>query len=344
MKNKKIIKTIAFVFLGIVCLITGLKFFQYSILNYSQEIIAYEENNDVDYKVYLKENNFFETPYLEKDKIYITSLIDYIDINFTHNLKLDRRVNGKYKYYIKGIISATQLNNGNNAYWKKEFDLTEPKTVDYDGLQNILLNSDIKVDYQLYNDMLLEFKKTYNLSLDGNLKVALYVENVIDSPQYDDKYEKLSVASLNIPLTKATIEVPIEINNTDDTSIFSSEVVYSDDIKYTVSKIVGSVFLLGSVYFFLNPCLQFVRNREKMSSYKKNLAKILKTYDSIIVNSKMHVRMDGMNIVDVANFNELIDAHNEIRQPINFTEANDMAIFVLINNQTAWRYILRKDI
>ena len=41
----------------------------------------------MDYKVFLKENNDFETPFLEKDKKYIASLIDHIDIDYKYAFK-----------------------------------------------------------------------------------------------------------------------------------------------------------------------------------------------------------------------------------------------------------------
>ena len=38
--------------------------------------LKYQENNDINYKVYLKENDFFDSEYLEKGRTYITSLIE----------------------------------------------------------------------------------------------------------------------------------------------------------------------------------------------------------------------------------------------------------------------------
>ena len=46
----------------------------------------YREDNSVDYKVFLKENGFFDKPYLEKNKTYITSLIDYIEFFLIYNI------------------------------------------------------------------------------------------------------------------------------------------------------------------------------------------------------------------------------------------------------------------
>ena len=44
--------------------------------------INYTEKETIDYKVYLKENDFYTEKYLGKDKAYIASLIDYIDLEY----------------------------------------------------------------------------------------------------------------------------------------------------------------------------------------------------------------------------------------------------------------------
>ena len=51
--------------------------------------IGYQENNSINYKVYLKENHYFETPYLEENGWYITNLIDYLDIDYRYIISFE---------------------------------------------------------------------------------------------------------------------------------------------------------------------------------------------------------------------------------------------------------------
>ncbi|MBR0472064.1 MAG: hypothetical protein IJI98_05145, partial [Methanosphaera sp.] len=44
-----------------------------------EKYVSYSEKSSLDYKVNLKENNFYETRTLDKDMIYVASLIDSID-------------------------------------------------------------------------------------------------------------------------------------------------------------------------------------------------------------------------------------------------------------------------
>lgn len=340
MENKKT-KLIAIALLGIITFLLTFFFLNKGINNYEKKEIDYEEIDNIDYKVYLKENNFFENDYLPKDQIYITTLIDYIDIDFKHNIKYNELINGNYKYQIKGIISATQTNNENNNYWQKEYILTKEKSINYENKQNYTIEENIKIDYDYYNDILLDFKKTYNLSMDATLKIILYVENTIDSKNIKNGIKKDSILALTIPLTKATIEVPIKIDTTSAKSKISNGIIYDNEIISTSYKILSISSFIVSAISFIYIGLYYVKHKEKQSKIKKELKKILKTYDSIIVNAKGKIDITNLNLIEVSEFNELIDAYNELRQPIIYARQNEKAMFVLINNETALHYTIK---
>ena len=46
----------------------------------SEQQLSYIEKSKLDYRVYLKENDFYESEYLGKNMSYIASLIDFINI------------------------------------------------------------------------------------------------------------------------------------------------------------------------------------------------------------------------------------------------------------------------
>ena len=70
---------ILLLFLGILCLFIGYN-------NKKTVSLKYRENNDIDYKVYLKDNEYFDSDYIDKGKTYITSLIDHIHIDYKYNI------------------------------------------------------------------------------------------------------------------------------------------------------------------------------------------------------------------------------------------------------------------
>ena len=50
--------------------------------------------------------------------------------------------------------------------------------------------------------------------------------------------------------------------------------------------------------------------------------------------------LNGVNIIDVTSFDELLDVYNEVRMPINHCHINnDESVFMIIHDKMAWRYI-----
>ena len=121
--------------------------------------LSYEENNKINYNVYLKNNPFFNTPYLGEGKTYIASLIDYLDIFYHYDISYNRKLTGTYKYKYVAIVRANKKDAA-GYYWEKEYDLTEEKSVDIKNNVNVSIDDNVKVKYSTYNEILNEFKKT----------------------------------------------------------------------------------------------------------------------------------------------------------------------------------------
>lgn len=339
MKNRlfKYILLLIFVF----TILLGIFFMKKSNKNILFDEVNISEISDIDYKVYLKENNFFETPYLEKNNIYITSLIDYIDVNFNYKLKLSDQRSGTYTYQIKAIMSAETENN-TGSYWNKEYILYDSKTESFDSNNTLFISKNVKIDYQAYNDALLEFKKKYGLSINGKLSIKLYIDTNINSDI--EPLINSAICTLEIPLTKSTIEVPIVINSPNNNKLLKTKEITKSNKKYSIYKIISYVlYTIGtiSVVVFITLVL---KNKSRNYNYKNILNKILKTYDGIIVNSDVMPNLSNLNVIKALSFDELIDAHSELRLPIIYYNDEKTAIFTLINNNIAWQYILEKRI
>ena len=104
--KKKYLKYGIVILLSIIFFAFGLMLFFRSYKNYEIDIIEFQEKGNVDYKVYLNENNFFEQPFLGPGQAYITTLIDYIDVDFKYNFSTKDNRSGDYVYYINAGTRA----------------------------------------------------------------------------------------------------------------------------------------------------------------------------------------------------------------------------------------------
>ena len=99
------------VILTLVIGLTSLFFYFYRLNN---RFINYDEKSDVDYKVLLKDNEFYQENYLEKDKGYVSSLIDNIEAEFKYDLNFDRNIKYKYSYRNNSMNNPNIITLKNN--------------------------------------------------------------------------------------------------------------------------------------------------------------------------------------------------------------------------------------
>ena len=103
---------------AIILLIVGFYFLLMSLNNKEIIDLGTIENKDLNYKVYLNSNNYFENKYLDENKVYIRKLVDYIDARMNYNLEFKQKVSGEYTYYVEGIVEANKTNSQNGNYWR----------------------------------------------------------------------------------------------------------------------------------------------------------------------------------------------------------------------------------
>jgi hypothetical protein len=348
-KNKKrlkpFIKHILFSFFILVFSLLGYFLLTKGLNNKETISIKYDENNNIDYKVYLKPNSFFESSYLPKDSTYISTLIDYIDTDFNFNMHYNKKVVGTYTYFIRGSLVANKTDSAQKSYLTKEYVLTDNVTGTINNQKNFSIKQNIKIDYQKYNELLTEFKREYGLTIDGKLKVELIVKSTVNSSDSSKPLENTSSMNVEIPLTEQSVDISINTNPEVKSSSVTLDTLSINDTThklYLWGGISSIIIVFMLIIYFIK---EIHYEQSRISKYNKELSKILDTYDSIIVTVNKVKDLSSYNIIKVNTFEELLDAHNEVRMPINFIEVerNEESVFVLINENVAWLYVLKND-
>ena len=297
---------------------------------------SYQEDNSVHYKVFLKENDFFETPYLDENKTYITSLIDHLNIDFQYLINFSEEVSGNYEYVIKAIISADKADNAVGNYWTKEFVVKELSKLDVKDKKEYLIRENIDIDYNQYNDLLNEFKKATQVTTDAKLTIKMEVKNDVGTE--DAKVKNSRNLSFSIPLSELTVEGKADTESDNGSNTISKQ-IRDNNPKFIFCRVVGIISTLTSFVMAFS-IYKLYRRMILKDIYKHKLKKIITTYDGVIVNVKNMPDLSNYNVIMVTSFEELIDAHSEVRMPINFYESTRKkeSFFVLINGSQAYVY------
>ena len=163
----------------LILIIFGTLLLNKSVRYQNTEAIEYTERSNLDYKVFLLKNDFYEQPYLGKDMLYVASLINKINLDFKYKFEVQEEQTIDFNYKIIGKLSITN-SEGTKAYFEKTYTLVENKIVHMKNAtsQNIVEN--IEIDYPYYNSLANSFKNSYGIDTESNLTVYMVIDKIND--------------------------------------------------------------------------------------------------------------------------------------------------------------------
>ena len=303
--------------------------------------VNYQEGSSkVDYRVYLNNNSFFDSEYLNSGQTYIASLIKYVDATYYYNVDFSEPVSGNLNYQLVATVSAEREGADNSSYWSRSYNLSDVETYKVDNIQNIGISKNIKIDYGKYNDILHQFKSAYSLSATGKLSVALVVTGDLSSANLTDGIDYQTSLEYNIPLAEQAVEASVSVPKGADASKTIKRQVVTDSTLKLIMRLVGCLLEIISAYFLVVSIIYGRRHAKTGLEYENTVKKLLSAYDSIIVDIKTEPDTRGMNVSVVDRFDELVDVYNAVRMPINFYRTRTTSNFIIINENMAWEYIV----
>lgn len=112
-----------------------------------------------------------------------------------------------------------------------------------------------------------------------------------------------------------------------------------------INGLTGFSIVFGAFFVVLVICLAIYLREEpdEFNAYIRNKKKILRTYDSIIIEVEDIPNIAGKNIIKVKTIEDLVDAQLELREPIYYKNDNDSCFFILLHFNEACIFVLRMN-
>lgn len=77
--------------------------------------------------------------------------------------------------------------------------------------------------------------------------------------------------------------------------------------------------------------------------YKKQVNKIIKTYDSVLVEVENLPKLADKKIIKATTFKDIINAQYELRKPIYYMKEEHFCDFILLNQKSAYVYTFKES-
>ncbi len=326
----------------VLLVLIGLISLRLHVVNNKETVITYDEESNLDYKVYLKDNDYFGDKYLEKDKQYIASLIDYIDTSFDYDLTItNRKEEYNYSYRIDAEVNVVNSTNDNVIYNNTETLVKTKKGIGV-GDEATHIKEKLKIDYNKYNELISEFVDTYDLSnVNSTLSVSLYVD--FDGEcDANSKHSKKSVIKLVIPLTTKTVAIDMSTDVTNNTGKF----IKCDEKHTVIFLILGIVAIVIAICVYVQLMKYIEENKSPLEMYNSKLKKIMNNYGSFIQKINNDYDMSKSQILKVDSFDDMLEIRDTLQAPILMLENQEKnGVFFIIPTayNVLYTYALRVE-
>ena len=335
LSNKR--KTIIYVII-ILVLMCALYFeLSFAKISLKPEKVSYTKTGSINYVTYLKDNNHYANTYLEDDYNLVASFIDYFNFDYNYAYVLSESIKYKLDYDVVGYLDVYDSDNDTKPIEKKKYQLYDKKTVDGTGqvIKVELFNQ--KVFYDAYNKIVQDWKK--EISPNVTLRIIFNVNWTGFSETLNKEISDTYVNSISIPISEKTIN----ITKPEETNI--SDVITSNE---TIDK--GILLLIASTLLLLLTiivCLivNIVNIMKRKSRYEIKINKILREFDRAITEAKGNfIKDDEKNYIEVNEFMELMDVHDNLNEPIiYYKNSENRSVFTVRNGEDIYYWTITRS-
>lgn len=331
-----IIFTLSFIIIFTLCTISLFKAFKVK----EEKVIEYNENSSLDYRVYLKRNDFYENDYLGKNLSYIASLIDHIDIYFNYNFDISEKIETDFTYDVVGKLVIAD-STGSNVFFEKDYTLIKEKQAKLINNNSYNLSEDVVINYDEYNDLANKFKVSYGVDTSSSLKVYLNIKKKSTSDLDKINIDEVNNMSITIPLSEKAINIKLDYNEINSNKSIIEEASIS--IDNIVLIIVSIILFIISIAILLRLLELLFASRIKMTKYDKYVNKLLREYDRLIVESSFCPEFEQYVMFVVKEFKELLDVRDNIKLPIMYynVSPHNKCYFYIQHENNIYLYILK---
>lgn len=341
-KNKKTKRIVIYTTIIVLLLTISISSFIINyLINHEEKILWGNSTSDfsVDYKVYNNDNKFYGSEYLDEYGSYISSITDKIDFNIKYTFSTTENLDIDYTYDLFGKVFAEVYESGaTSPVWSKELDVNIEKNEKLGSGNYLQLNKEITIPFKEYNDMMIEYKKNYNINVLSYIKFTITVE--IDSLEtINSNISNIDTLTIKIPLLQPTFKIEI------DKSVSNNRDIYLLT-KNEPNNFFLNLGIMGLIITIITSLILFIlykQTRTKIQIFKEKNNSLLKKYEQIIITIEELPNIDGLETIEITEFNDLIDLEETLKLPIMYINIipNKESWFIMIHNNFFYRYILK---
>lgn len=296
---------------------TALTYYRLSKTSY----ISYRESGSADYRVQLKENDFYEQEWQESGKAYVASLVQGIAADFSYRLAMDARdVAYAYTYRVDAQLEIANKHTGAPIYQSVRT-LAEEQSHLQSSSEDLVIEQSVLVDYGYYNGEAERFIKTYQLpDTSSTLILQMHVSVEGNCNSFEQSTHNDYVQTIRVPLTKETVEINVTSTVPDD----DSRVLACSSATNPAGYLWASVTCFSlAILLAIVLVVYVIKTRNHDINYALRVRRIVSAYRSFIQQINNDFDLSLYQAVAVNSFPEMLGIRDTIGAPVLMYENED---------------------
>lgn len=277
--------------------------------------VDYTEKSDINYLVKLSANDFYEKDTLEKDRAYVTALVDKVDAEFDYELNMSAfaDVVFSYSYTVDATLLITDKYTEAVVY-DAVTELVPRMYYTQNGADKLSINETVSVDFRAYNDEAIRFITTYGLkNADAKLVLTMRMNAKSSCAEFENKAENAYFTTVTFPLASETTE-PVTTSSVADGEVRTLACKSSRGATacLVLAIVFGAIELLLAAFFVF-----FIfKTKNHDINYTNRVKRLVANYRSFIQEITVPFATNGYQLVYIKTFNEMLDVRDTAGSPL----------------------------
>ena len=293
-------------------------------------------NNDIQYFP----SSFFGNGPGLTNSVYVMDLTSKIKTSFNYTYDASTAENLTYKYFVKAVVRAKYSNVGDEEkasnVWSKEFLLVAPveKT---ETTNKITISPIVDVPYADYRKLLDQLKTALVLPVEGDVTTSMtvYVSGNIGGKAFDDS----RTSTVTAPIGSQVYSLATKYDKQETKQVVPVATQTGMD-RTAQLEMYGSIAL---VVMAIASITYGLRKKIFRTPYRRELDKIYRYHDGIIIRASKQTNLSGKNVVFVRSFDDMLNLEEELKVPIIASPVgNEATDFFIMRDDVAYVFRLGK--
>ncbi len=302
----------------------------------------YKITQTVSNSVTYSDSSFFEDGPTTEDTAYLMDLTDQVKAQFNYAYSGDAFQQVAYTYRVDGTVRSVYGLEGNDSVsnvWTEHMTIVEPTTKASAG-GDFSISQPVAIPFQEYRTLAEQFRTGLGLPVntEAYVEMTVSVEGEYQGSPFTDTQKSRVTVPLNMQIYQPKVAFEKEVIK--DVEPTASADRTTTTIRYALLGGAALLFLIGAFAIIFG-----LRKQLFKSQYQRELERIYRYHEGIIIRAGRRVRFTGKQVVPVGSFDDILNLEEELKAPIIASTLDTQSTqFILTSGDVAYVYTLGETI